>query len=56
MKTSGKRSDIIKASMELISEQGFHGAPMSGIAAKAGVATGTIYRYFDSRNELITEL
>ena len=56
MKTSDKRSDIIQASMELISEQGFHGAPMSGIAAKAGVATGTIYRYFDSRNELITEL
>ena len=56
MKTSDKRSDIIKASMELISEQGFHGAPMSGIAAKAGVATGTIYRYFDSRDELITEL
>jgi len=56
MKTSDKRSDIIQASMELISEQGFHGTPMSGIAAKAGVATGTIYRYFDSRNELITEL
>ena len=56
MKMSDKRRDIIQASMDLISEQGFHGAPMAGIAAKAGVAAGTIYRYFESRDTLITEL
>lgn len=46
----------MQAAMKLLSEQGFHGAPMSGIAAKAGVAAGTIYRYFESRDKLITEL
>jgi AcrR family transcriptional regulator len=51
-----KRDDIIRAAMELIAEQGFHGAPMSMIAEKAGVGTGTIYRSFESRDVLIKEL
>lgn len=51
-----KRADIFHAAMELIAEQGFHGAPMSMIAEKAGVGTGTIYRYFTSRDSLIDEL
>ena len=29
---SDKRSDILKASLQLISEHGFHGAPMSKVA------------------------
>jgi AcrR family transcriptional regulator len=42
--------------LELFVEQGFHGAPMAEIAEKAGVAAGTIYRYFESKDALITEL
>lgn len=56
MKTTDKRGDIIQAALELIAEQGFHGAPMSEISAKAGVATGTIYRYFENKEVLIKEL
>jgi len=56
MKTSDKREGILQATLELVSEQGFHGAPMADIAAKAGVAAGTIYRYFESRDALISEL
>jgi AcrR family transcriptional regulator len=51
-----KRADIMRAALELIAEQGFHGAPMSEICAKAGVAAGTIYRYFESKEVLINEL
>lgn len=46
----------MQAALELIAERGFHGAPMSEIAEKAGVAAGTIYRYFESKEVLITEL
>ena len=53
---SDKRTDILQAAMELIAERGFHGAPMAEIAEKAGVAAGTIYRYFEHKEELITEL
>lgn len=51
-----KRKDILRAALELIVEQGFHGAPMGAIAERAGVGIGTIYRYFKNRDELISIL
>jgi AcrR family transcriptional regulator len=51
-----KRTEIVRAALELIAEHGFHGAPMSLIAERAGVAAGTIYRYFENKDVLITEL
>ncbi|HEY4743095.1 MAG TPA: TetR/AcrR family transcriptional regulator [Desulfuromonadaceae bacterium] len=56
MSKPDKRKEILRATLELIAEQGFHGAPMAMIAEKAGVAAGTIYCYFKSRDALITEL
>jgi TetR/AcrR family transcriptional regulator, repressor of fatR-cypB operon len=56
MKNNDKREEIMQAALELIAEHGFHGAPMAMIADKAGVAAGTIYRYFESKDVLITEL
>ena len=53
---SDKRAEIVKASLELIAEQGFHGAPMAMIAQRAGVGAGTIYRYFENKDVLINEL
>jgi len=49
-----KRAAIIQATVELVSENGFHGTPMSMVADRAGVAAGTIYRYFESKDVLIT--
>ena len=56
MKKSNKRDDILQAALEIISEHGFHEAPMSMIAEKAGVGAGTIYCYFQSKDELIIEI
>lgn len=56
MKISDKRGAVMQAALELIAEHGFHGAPMAEIAEKAGVAAGTIYRYFESKDVLINEL
>lgn len=56
MSKQDKRDEIFKAALELIGEQGFHGAPMALIAERAGVAAGTIYRYFESKDVLIVEL
>jgi AcrR family transcriptional regulator len=53
---SDKRSLILKAALNLISENGFHGTPMSLMAQEADVGVGTIYRYFASKEELINEL
>jgi hypothetical protein len=51
-----KKDDIINAAMLLLATQGFHGAPMSLIAEKAGVGAGTIYRYFENRDVLIRDV
>lgn len=51
-----KKQAIFRSTLRLIREFGFHGTPMSQIAQEAGVATGTIYHYFTSKDELIVEL
>lgn len=56
MKTSDKRSKIMQVALELLAEHGFHRVSMSMIAGKANVAVGTIYIYFNSKDELIDEL
>lgn len=51
-----KRSSILETTLNLLSEYGFHGTPISLIAQRAGVGAGTIYRYFANKEELINEL
>lgn len=48
-----KRDRILQATLELIAENGFHGSPTANIAKMAGVAEGTIYRYFENKDLLI---
>ena len=56
MKESDKPDAVIDASLELIAEHGFHGVSMAMIAEKANVGMGTIYRYFASKDVLISEM
>ena len=56
MKSLDKRKEIISVAMKLLAENGFHGVPMSMIAARANVTVGTIYRYFAGKDELIDAL
>jgi TetR/AcrR family transcriptional repressor of multidrug resistance operon len=51
-----KKRAIFQSTLELIRHNGFHGTPMSMIAKNAGVAAGTIYHYFESKDELMIEL
>jgi len=51
-----KKIAIFESTLSLVYKHGFHGTPMSQIAAEANVATGTIYHYFSSKEELIIEL
>jgi AcrR family transcriptional regulator len=51
-----KKKAIFESTLELVQANGFHGTPMSLVAKKAGVAAGTIYHYFGSKEELIREL
>jgi len=53
--TSGgdKYQRILDAAVEVIAENGYFGSPISAIAARAGVADGTIYLYFKSKDDVL---
>jgi len=51
-----KRDKILREATKLITKKGISDSPMSQIAKKAGVAVGTIYHYFKSKEEIINEI
>ncbi len=50
------RVRIMEAAMQCYAAQGFHAAKMSDIAKVAGLAKGTLYLYFKSKDQLTTAL
>jgi AcrR family transcriptional regulator len=44
---------LLEAAAEVFAEQGFSGASIQAIAARAGVTSATIYRHFDSKADLL---
>jgi len=53
---SDKREAILAAALRLIARLGLHAAPMSAVAREAGVAAGTLYLYFPSKEAMINAL
>lgn len=47
-----KKSQILRAARSVVMEGGFRELQMNAVAAAAGVAVGTIYRYYPSRADL----
>jgi AcrR family transcriptional regulator len=47
---------LARAALDLFTAQGYHASTTPQIAAKAGVAEGTIYRHFDSKEHLLNEV
>lgn len=50
------RSRILKAALEEFSEKGFHNATIDSMAERAGIAKGTVYRYFKTKEQLFNAL
>ena len=55
-KIQDKRKDILAAALKLFVEYGFHGTPTSKIAAEAGVANGTLFHYYKTKEDLVIVL
>lgn len=54
--THDKQTEILKAALKLFVNYGFHGTPTSMIAKEAGVANGTLFHYYKTKDELIVAL
>ena len=52
----GKRARILDAAIKVFAAEGFYNAKVSQIAQQAGVADGTIYLYFKSKDDLLINL
>jgi AcrR family transcriptional regulator len=50
------RERLLAAAQQLIEEGGYGGASVAAIAERAGVAAGTLYRHFESKQELFVEV
>ncbi len=49
-----RRRQILDAALTVFGQRGYHATNVSDVAAQAGVSQGTIYWYFDSKEELFT--
>jgi TetR/AcrR family fatty acid metabolism transcriptional regulator len=53
---AGKRERILDAAVKVFAAEGFYNAKVAQIAQEAGVADGTIYLYFKSKDDLLISL
>jgi TetR/AcrR family fatty acid metabolism transcriptional regulator len=55
-RTPEKRQRILDAALRIFAERGFYTAKVSEVAREAGVADGTIYLYFENKDDLLISL
>jgi TetR/AcrR family fatty acid metabolism transcriptional regulator len=55
-RTDDKRQRILQAAVKVFARKGYHGARVSEIARRADVADGTIYLYFQNKEDILVSL
>ncbi len=53
---AARHDAIIAAARQAASESGMAGVQIAPVAARAGIATGTVYRYFPAKTDLVAAL
>jgi AcrR family transcriptional regulator len=51
-----QRDAIVSAAATLLAEEGYAGCSMAAVAARAGVAAGTVYKHFAGKVALVAEV
>jgi AcrR family transcriptional regulator len=51
--TAARRRRLLEAAVELAAEGGYDAVQMRDVAARAGVALGTLYRHYSSKDQLL---
>lgn len=55
-RSKNAKSAILQAALDEFSDRGYHATTIDTIAARAGIAKGTVYRYFKTKQELFNVL
>lgn len=55
-KLDDKRRKILDAALEAFAKRGYHGVSVPEVAESAGVGTGTVYRYFTDKQDLVNHV
>ncbi|MFA6596230.1 MAG: TetR/AcrR family transcriptional regulator [Ignavibacteriaceae bacterium] len=55
-KEGTKELDILEAAIKVFAEQGYHRAKISKIAELAGVAAGSVYVYFQNKEDILLKI
>lgn len=55
-KSDDKRNAILAAAIQVFAERGLNASPTSAISQAAGIAEGTLFTYFKTKDELINAL
>jgi AcrR family transcriptional regulator len=53
---AARRQQILDAAKVCFSRDGFHATSMQDVIAEAGLSVGAVYRYFKSKQELVTSI
>ncbi len=56
LRLAATRVQLLKTARQIVMESGFAGLTIARLATRAGVATGTVYRYFPSKDDLCLEV
>lgn len=56
IKEGNKEKDIIEAAIKIFATEGYHSTKISDIAKEAGIATGSVYLYFNSKEAIIFKI
>src|SRR3954468_10476728 len=51
-----KRDAILRAAIDVFAERGFFNAQVADVARSAGIAAGTVYLYFKSKDDLLVSI
>lgn len=53
---SASRERILSAALAIVAEHGYAGCSVAAVARRAGVATGSVYRHFPAKADLVAEV
>ncbi|MGI5230838.1 TetR/AcrR family transcriptional regulator [Actinoallomurus sp. CA-142502] len=53
---SASRERILSAAVAIVAEHGYAGCSVAAVARRAGVATGSVYRHFPAKADLVAEV